>query len=39
MKRIENGILDKFFNGYLLKKRTISKPFRYFTDTPYFVSR
>ncbi len=29
MSRIEKGIFDKFFNGFLLKKRRIAKPFKY----------
>jgi hypothetical protein len=29
MSRIEKGIFDRVFNGYLLKKRRIAKPFKY----------
>lgn len=29
MSRIEKKFIDKFFNGYLLKKRTLGKPFKY----------
>jgi len=33
-KRIEKGLLDRFFNGYLLGKRKLSKPMKYFYNRP-----
>ncbi len=32
---IEKGVLDRFFNGYLLKKREIWRPFKYVTSGVY----
>lgn len=32
---IEKGIFDKFFNGYLLGKRQMWKPFKYVNSVPY----
>jgi hypothetical protein len=34
MKPLERGLLDKIFNGKLLGKRKINKPFRHYADTP-----
>jgi hypothetical protein len=34
MKPLERGFLDKVFNGKLLGKRKIHKPFQTFTDAP-----
>ena len=39
MSRIERSVLDRFFNGYLLKKRQIGKPFRYMLETPVETTR
>lgn len=39
MSRIELKVLDRFFNGYLLKKRQIGKPFKYNVETPYEMGR
>lgn len=35
MSRLERGVLDRFFNGYLLKKREIGKPFKYINSVPF----
>lgn len=31
MKPVERGLLDKFFNGYLLGKRKIDKAYKFYT--------
>ena len=37
--RLEKNILDKLVNGYLLKKRSIGKPFKYNVEAPTQIGR
>jgi hypothetical protein len=39
MSRIEKGIFDRVFNGFLLKKRRIAKPFKYYVAHATEVGR